>query len=105
MEKKLDALEAFARFTELSSSTDNVPALALQAAQVLRSSLGEVSTAYYEREDELWKAHAWSDNIAPEVVTAIRAGIPLDAPSFAEAVASGQTSHAGVKLAAGSRWR
>ena len=90
MDQQIDALEAFAYFTELSINADDVQALALQAAQVLRSSLGEISAAYYEREGELWRARAWSDDITPEVVTAIRAGIPQDAPSFAEAVASGQ---------------
>ena len=84
------ALEAFAHFTELSANVNDVQALAQQAAQVLRSALGEVSAAYYEREGELWRARAWSDDITPEVVSAIRAGIPQDAPSFAEAVASGQ---------------
>ncbi|GAA4010318.1 hypothetical protein GCM10022631_23620 [Deinococcus rubellus] len=82
-----EALDAFTHFTELSATTQDVPALALRAAQVLRATLGEVSVAYYEREDALWKARAWSDDISPEVVSAIQAGVPLDAPSFAGASA------------------
>ncbi|WP_420593610.1 ATP-binding protein [Deinococcus sp.] len=86
--EQVDALAAFAHFAELSVNVGDVPALASRAAQVLRSSLGEISAAYYEPEGELWRARAWSDDITLEVVTAIRAGIPQDAPSFAEAVAS-----------------
>ena len=82
-----EALDAFTLFTELSATTQDVPALALRVAGVLRATLGEVSVAYYEREDALWKALAWSDDISAEVVGAIRAGVPLDAPSFAGASA------------------
>ena len=35
------------------------------------------NTGYYEREGELWRAQLWTDNIAPELVAAMRAGLPL----------------------------
>ena len=41
-----EALDAFARFTELSATTSDVPMLALRAAEVLRTTLGDVSAAY-----------------------------------------------------------
>jgi|GEM_PF-1493533 len=82
-----EALDAFTQFTALAATTRDIPALALRAAEVLQTTLGGISVAYYEREDTLWKAHAWSSDISAEVVAAIRAGVPLDAPSFAGASA------------------
>ena len=86
LEQRTAALDAFVTFTRLSAATTDTLTLARQAVKVLRSVLGEVSVAYYQLEDELWKARVWSEDIAPEVAAVLTAGIALDAPSFAQAV-------------------
>ncbi|MVN86352.1 GAF domain-containing protein [Deinococcus sp. HMF7620] len=80
------ALDAFVAYKEAIGSETSVPALAQQAAQVIQATLGQVSVVYYEREDHLWKARSWSEDVPADVLAQIRAGVPDDAPSFAEAV-------------------
>ncbi|UBV44532.1 hypothetical protein LAJ19_17305 (plasmid) [Deinococcus taeanensis] len=52
--------------------------------KVARSSLKQVSVAYYERSNDRWVAQVWSEDVLPDIVTQICAGIPQDAPNFAE---------------------
>lgn len=80
------ALDAFVRFAELASSTTSVEDLTRHAVEVLRATVGPVSVAYYERRDHVWKAVTWSDDIPAEALAMIRAGIPVDQPTFSEAV-------------------
>ncbi|WP_180970092.1 GAF domain-containing protein [Deinococcus planocerae] len=89
LEAKRAALDAFVAYTEAVGGESDVAALARQAVQVVRANLAHVSAAYYELEDGRWKARAWSDDIPPEIVAQIRAGIPSDAPHYAQA-GSGQ---------------
>ena len=77
-----EALEAFARFTELSGRESNIPALAQKALEVLRSTIGEGSTAWYVLEDGLWKAKAWFGDLDQDTIEVIRAGVSPDAPTF-----------------------
>ncbi|PNY79877.1 EAL domain-containing protein [Deinococcus koreensis] len=84
LEEERAALDAFVAFTEASATATDILALARQAVNVLRTTLADISAVYYELEGELWKARVWSDDFAPEVTAVLSAGIPVDAPSYAE---------------------
>ncbi|MDL2345453.1 GAF domain-containing protein, partial [Deinococcus sp. MIMF12] len=84
------ALDAFVAFSEAVGSQTDVAALARQAIRVLRATLGHVSVGYYEPEGRLWRAQVWSDDMGPEIVAQIRAGLPADMPPLAQALASGE---------------
>lgn len=84
------ALDAFVAFTEAAGAITDVRVLAGAALDVLRATLGEVSAAYHILEGDLWKAQVWTDDFSPEVVARLRAGIPVDSPSFAEVRRSGE---------------
>ncbi|WP_216329249.1 GAF domain-containing protein [Deinococcus aestuarii] len=90
LEEERAALDAFVAYQEAVGGESDVLALARQAVRVVCASLAHVSAAYYELEDGRWKARAWSDDIPPEIVAQIRAGIPWDAPHYAGAAGSGQ---------------
>lgn len=87
-----EGLLAFAAFTEAVGIQSDVLALARQAAQVVRTQLGNVSVAYYELDGDLWKARVWSDDVTPDVVAEISAGVSQNAPEFRRAV----TAHHGL---------
>ncbi|GHF44434.1 signal transduction histidine kinase/transcriptional regulator with GAF, ATPase, and Fis domain [Deinococcus metalli] len=89
LEVERAALAAFARLTEMSAETTDVHALARQATDVLRGTLGDVSVTFSELEAGRWKARVWSEDHSPEVVAVIEEGVPADAPHHAEAVRSG----------------
>ncbi len=82
------ALDAFVEFTEAVGTETDVLPLVQQAIRVLRATMGEVSVAYYEVRGGLWRAQAWSEDLTPDVVAEIRAGVPEDAPDFREALTS-----------------
>ncbi|MBB5233876.1 GAF domain-containing protein [Deinococcus budaensis] len=88
LEDRAAALDAFVAFSEVVGSQSEVLALARRATQVVRANLEHVSAAYYELEAGLWRARVWSDDVAPEVAAQIEAGVPQDAPDFAQAVLS-----------------
>jgi len=90
IQERTAALDAFAAFTEAVGLETDQLLLAQQAMQVIRSNLTQVSTAYYEQEDGLWKARLWSEDMPAEVVADIRRGVPLDAPNYAEGARSAQ---------------
>lgn len=83
------ALDAFVAFSTAVGTETDVLALARQATQVIQATLDQVSVVYYELEEPYWKARVWSDDVAPEIVAALRAGVPVDAPNYAQAAASG----------------
>ncbi|QFP75210.1 ATP-binding protein [Deinococcus sp. AJ005] len=85
LQEERTALDAFVAYQEAVGDERDVQALAWQAIEVLRASLPHVSAAYYELDGQLWKAQAWSGDLPDEVTQQIRAGVPLDAPDFAEA--------------------
>jgi signal transduction histidine kinase len=88
LESERAGLNAFAAFTEAVGSDTDVVRLARQAAATVVTALQDVSVGYYELEDGLWKAKAWSDDVLPETVAQMRAGVPQDAANFAEVVRS-----------------
>ncbi|WP_245528336.1 GAF domain-containing sensor histidine kinase [Deinococcus maricopensis] len=86
LEEQRVALDAFVAFSERTASSTDVQDLARHATNVLRTTLGNVSAAYYERDGELWKARVMTDDIQPDMQALARAGFPVDLPSFAMAV-------------------
>ena len=89
VQERTAALDAFVAFTEAVGSETDALALIRQATWVVRASLGHVSVAYYELDQELWKARVWSEDLTPEIVAEIQAGVPQDAPNYAQATRSG----------------
>ena len=88
LEARTASLDAFIQFSELSATLACVRELAGHAVRVLRSTLGEVSVGYYEPEGRLLRAKIISEDVDLEVAAVLRAGIPVDAPSYAAAVDS-----------------
>ncbi|THF68704.1 PAS domain S-box protein [Deinococcus sp. Arct2-2] len=88
LEERSAALDAFVAFTEAVGTETDVLVLARQAIDVVRAALSGVSVAYFERSGPLWKARAWSSDVTPEVIASLLAGIPVDAPTSAEALAT-----------------
>jgi PAS domain S-box-containing protein len=85
LEEERAALDAFVAYKMRVGSETDVLVLARQAMQVVHASLPHVSAAYYEVEGDLWKAQVWSDDLAPEIIAQITAGLPIEAPNYAEA--------------------
>ncbi|WP_310582592.1 ATP-binding protein, partial [Deinococcus sp.] len=90
LETRAASLDAFVQFSEVSATLIGVRELAGHAVRVLRSTLGEVSVAYFEPENGLWRACVLSEDVDPEVVAVLQAGVPMDAPSYAIAVSTHQ---------------
>ncbi|WP_407543167.1 ATP-binding protein (plasmid) [Deinococcus radiomollis] len=86
LQKRTAGLDAFVAFSERSGKLTDILDLAQQAVDVLRATLGVVSVAYYRLHGDRWKAQVWSDDFSPEVISVLTAGIPVTAPSYAEAV-------------------
>lgn len=86
---RAEALEAFARFTEVSAQSQEVRVLAQRAIEVLQSTLGSVSVGYYQPEEGRCQMSVWSADLPPEAVERLRSG-RYDAPSFRQALALGE---------------
>ncbi|GGM20006.1 GAF domain-containing protein [Deinococcus aerophilus] len=84
------AREAFAAFTEAVGTQTDVLALARQAFEVLRGRFAHASAGYYEREGELWKARAHTDDLHGDVLAMIRAGLPSQTPMIARMLRAGE---------------
>lgn len=83
--ERQEALDAFVAFAEQSTTVTDVYDLAQQAVRVLRTTLGDVSAAYFDLDGDMWHVRAWSEDFTPEILTVLHAGIPADAPSYARA--------------------
>jgi PAS domain S-box-containing protein len=93
LEEERAALEAFAAFSEAVGAETDALALTRQALEVLRGRFGDNSLfVYYEREDDLWKARLWTDDLdaQPQLRATLQAGLALDTPLYAEAARTGQ---------------
>lgn len=86
LEGERAALDAFVAFAETAGTQIDTRALARHAIEVLRRTLGDVSVVYYETENGLWQAKAWSEGLAPDILAVLQGGLPKDTPSFKEAV-------------------
>ncbi|ULH17613.1 GAF domain-containing protein (plasmid) [Deinococcus sp. KNUC1210] len=78
LEARAQALEAFARFTEASTRVTDVLVLAEQAKDVLRATLGDLSVAYYELEDEPLESACAVRRYSPATAQTARQGFPAD---------------------------
>ena len=87
LEERAAALDAFVDFTEAIGTSTDQHDLAQQAIATVRAQLGDVSVAYYELDSAalLWRGAVWSQDVSPEVVAQMQAGVPIEAPDFAEA--------------------
>lgn len=84
LEEERAAQAAFVTFTEAVGSETDLPTLIRQAITVLQGRFPGASIVYYEVEGNLWKARVWSDDLHPELVALITAGLPVETPLFAE---------------------
>lgn len=75
-------------YKEAVCSERDVLVLAAQTVQVVCASLPYVSAAYDELEALFWKAWVWSKDVYDEVIAQMRARMPLEALSFAEALST-----------------
>ncbi|WP_407543159.1 GAF domain-containing protein (plasmid) [Deinococcus radiomollis] len=84
------ALEAFVAFTEAVGTRTDLVQLVQRAIRVLEVRFPGVSVAYYEQDEDLWKARVWSIDLPPELAASLAAGLPSDTPLFAEVVQTRQ---------------
>ncbi|MGY2897339.1 ATP-binding protein [Deinococcus sp. UYEF24] len=70
--------------TETVGSETDLFSLVREAIKVLQGRFPEASIVYYEEEDTVWKGRVWSDDLNPELVAVISAGLPSDTPLFAQ---------------------
>ncbi|THF69736.1 GAF domain-containing protein [Deinococcus sp. Arct2-2] len=84
------AQQAFVAFTEAVGSETDLPVLIRHAITVLQNHFPGITVAYYQKEDRLWKARFWSDDMNPELAAFISAGLPLETPIFAQVVQTRQ---------------
>ena len=80
------AHEAFVAFTEAVGSETDLSTLVQQAITVLQSRFPDATVIYYEEEDGLWKGRLWSEDLGPDLVSVVAAGLPSEAPLFADLV-------------------
>lgn len=73
-------------YQEAVGSERDVLVLTAQAVQAVCVSLPHVSVTYDELEALFWKARVWSKDVSDEVIAQMRARMPLEAPSCAEAL-------------------
>ncbi|QFP77453.1 GAF domain-containing protein [Deinococcus sp. AJ005] len=85
-------LEAFVNFTEVVDSETNVLALAGRAVDVLSVLFPDCTNGYYALENGLWKLKVHTSDLEddPSLLGALRAGMPLDTPAFAQPMQTGQ---------------
>jgi len=83
---------AFVAFTESIGSESDLFALIRQAVTVLQGRFPGASVVYYEPEPEghLWKARLWSDDLSPDLLVVVSAGLPSDTPLFAKVMQTRQ---------------
>jgi len=78
------AHEAFVAFTEAIGSETDLSILVQQAIRVLQSRFAGATIVYCEEEDSLWKGRNWSDDLRPEQVALVAAGVPSETLLIAE---------------------
>ena len=78
------AHEAFVAFTEAIGSETDLAPLVRQAITLLQNRFSGATIIYCEQEDSLWKGRIWSDDLRPEQVAVVAAGVPMDTPLIAE---------------------
>jgi len=90
LEEERAAQTVFVAFTEAVGSETDLLRLAQEAIAVLQRRFPGASAVYYEEERTLWKGRVWSDNLRPELIQVITAGIPSETPIFAQVIQTRQ---------------
>ncbi|MFB9993552.1 GAF domain-containing protein [Deinococcus oregonensis] len=90
LEEERMAQAAFVTFTEAVGSETALPVLIQQAMTLLRGRFPGAGIGYYEEEGRLWKARVWSDDLPPELVAVVAAGLPSETPLIAEVLQTRQ---------------
>jgi GAF domain-containing protein len=88
LENERAALAVLTAFTELVASETEVLILCAKAFEVMDAHFTSYSSVYYEQQGGLWKGVAWTSDLTPDQLGFIRSGLPLDFPTFAEALSS-----------------
>ncbi|KQR04125.1 GAF domain-containing protein [Deinococcus sp. Leaf326] len=83
LEAEQAALQAFVGFTEAASQTEDVAALGRLALDTLQHVLPGSSGVFYTR-TTTWQPLNWTPDLAPDLLSVLRQGLPLDTPIFAE---------------------
>ena len=91
LETERTALAAFMAFTEAAGTKTDLAELVQQAIVVLHVRFPGASIVYYEEEGGLWRARAWSEDLRPEVLAVISAGLPSETPLIAEVIRTRQS--------------
>lgn len=89
IEQDARAHEAFVAFTEAVGTQTDELALARQAIGVLRARFVDGTVVYYTREDDLWKARAWSDDLSEALIETLTAGLPNSTPIIRRTLRAG----------------
>jgi signal transduction histidine kinase len=84
------AQEAFVAFTASIGGETDLFVLIRQAITVLQNRFPRASIVYYEQEAGLWKARVCSEDLHPDLVTLISAGLPAETPLFADVLRTSQ---------------
>ena len=87
LEDERAAQTVFAAFTELVATETDVLVLSRKAFEVMDAYFVEYGAAYYEIQDGLWKG-VTSKNLTSEQTLMIHTGLPLDVPSFSQALST-----------------
>ncbi|MDB5045623.1 MAG: hypothetical protein JWQ08_1673 [Deinococcus sp.] len=90
LEEERQAQAAFVTFTEAVGSETALPILIRQAMSVLQGRFPRASIGYYEEEGNLWRARVWSDDLHPQKVALVSAGLPRETPLIAEVLQTRQ---------------
>jgi PAS domain S-box-containing protein len=92
--QEAQAQQAFVAYTVAAGTQTDVTELAWQAIQVLQARFADASVGYYmySQEQNLWTARAWSDDLPPETVALITAGLPCEHPVIAEVLRTRQAA-------------
>jgi len=85
-----EALTSFARVTELSAEVTDLSGFVQRATDVLKSTLGDVSVAYYELDRSRWFLKAWSEHVPQRVLQSIQQQFGPESPGFADAAQTRQ---------------
>ena len=84
LEEEQAAQAAFVTFTEAVGSETDLPTLIRQAITVLQGRFPGASSSTTRRRETSGEARVWSDDLRPELVALITAGLPVETPLFAQ---------------------
>ncbi|MXV21025.1 ATP-binding protein [Deinococcus xianganensis] len=88
-----EALMAFMQFTERTADTSDIHTLAMQAAEVMRTTLPVESAVYLERTETCWVARDLTGVTDDRVAHLLEAGLPLTEPTLEQAVSRREATY------------